>query len=48
MAEKTLNLAMDKSQLSKLSNNAIKISKKFCWNNIALKWNKYLNNLKLK
>lgn len=48
MAEKALNLAVNKSQLSKLSNNAIKISKKFCWNNIALEWNKYLNNLKLK
>lgn len=48
MAEKALNLAVNKSQLSKLSNNAIKISKKFCWNNIALEWNKYLNNLKIK
>jgi len=48
MAEKAINLAMNKSQLRKLSNNAIKISEKFCWNNIALKWNKYLNNLKLK
>jgi len=47
MAGKAINLAADKSQLSKLSNNAIKSAKKFCWNNVALKWNKYLNNLKL-
>ena len=48
MAEKAINLAMNKSQLSELSNNAMKISKKFCWNNIALMWNKYLNTLKQK
>ena len=48
MAEKAIYLALNKFQLSKLSNNAIKCSKEFCWNNVALKWNKYLNNLKLK
>jgi glycosyltransferase involved in cell wall biosynthesis len=48
MAEKAINLAMNKSLLSNLSNNAMKISKKFCWNNIALMWNKYLNTLKQK
>ena len=48
MAEKAIHLALNKCQLSKLSNNAIKCSKEFCWNNVALKWNKYLNNLKLK
>ena len=46
MAAKAINLALNKSQLSKLSNNAIKSSKKFCWNNIAHTWNKYLNNFK--
>ena len=44
MAAKAINLAVNKSQLSKLSNNAIKSSKKFCWNNVAHTWNKYLNN----
>jgi glycosyltransferase involved in cell wall biosynthesis len=48
MAEKAIYLALNKYQLRKLSNNAIKCSKEFCWNNVALKWNKYLNNLKLK
>ena len=48
MAEKAIYLSLNKYQLSKLSNNAIKCSKEFCWNNVALKWNKYLNNLKLK
>jgi glycosyltransferase involved in cell wall biosynthesis len=48
MAEKAIYLALNKFQLSKLSNNAIKCSKEFCWNNVAIKWNKYLNNLKLK
>jgi len=47
MAAKAINLAANKSQLSKLSNNAIKSSKKFSWNNVAHTWNKYLNNLKL-
>ena len=47
MAAKAINLAANKSQLSKLSNNASKSSKKYCWNNVALKWNKYLDNLKL-
>ncbi|NKA01625.1 MAG: hypothetical protein EBV81_06450, partial [Proteobacteria bacterium] len=47
MAAKAINLAANKSQLSKLSNNASKSSKKYCWKNVALKWNKYLNNLKL-
>ena len=47
MAVKAINLAVNKSQLSKLSNNAIKSSKKFCWNNVAHTWNKYLNNFKL-
>ena len=47
MAAKAINLALNKSQLSKLSNNAIKSSKKFCWNNVAHTWNKYLNNFKL-
>jgi glycosyltransferase involved in cell wall biosynthesis len=47
MAAKAINLAVNKSQLSKLSNNACKSSKKYCWKNVALKWNKYLNNLKL-
>ena len=46
MAAKAINLALNKSQLSKLSNNAIKSSKKFCWNNVAHTWNKYLNNFK--
>jgi glycosyltransferase involved in cell wall biosynthesis len=48
MAEKSIYLALNKYQLNKLSNNAIKCSKEFCWNNVAHKWNKYLNNLKLK
>ena len=47
MAAKAINLALNKSQLSKLSNNAIKSSKKFCWNNVAHTWNKYFNNFKL-
>jgi len=47
MAAKAINLAANKCQLSKLSNNAIKSSKKFCWNNVANTWNKYLNNFKL-
>ena len=47
MAAKAINLASNKSQLSKLSNNASKSSKKYCWNNVALKWNEYLDNLKL-
>ena len=47
MAAKAVNLAVNKSQLSKLSNNARKSSKKYCWNNVAHTWNKYLNNLKL-
>ena len=47
MAAKAINLAANKSQLSKLSNNASKSSKKYCWNNVALKWNEYLDNLKL-
>jgi glycosyltransferase involved in cell wall biosynthesis len=47
MAAKAINLAANKSKLIKLSNNASKSSKKYCWNNVALKWNKYLNNLKL-
>ncbi|MEY3907377.1 MAG: hypothetical protein RLZ52_444, partial [Pseudomonadota bacterium] len=47
MAAKAINLAVNKSQLSKLSNNACRSSKKYCWKNVALKWNKYLNNLKL-
>ncbi|MEY3435116.1 MAG: hypothetical protein RLZZ195_600, partial [Pseudomonadota bacterium] len=46
MAAKAINLAVNKSQLSKLSNNACRSSKKYCWKNVALKWNKYLNNLK--
>ena len=47
MAAKAINLAVNKSQLSKLSNNARKSSEKYCWNNVAHTWNKYLNNLKL-
>ncbi len=47
MAAKAINLVANKSQLTKLSNNASKSAKKFCWNNVALTWNKYLNNLKL-
>ena len=47
MAAKAIDLAVNKSQLSKLSNNASKSSKKYCWNNVAHTWNKYLNNLKL-
>ena len=47
MAAKAINLAANKSKLIKLSNNASKSSKKYCWNNVALKWNKYLSNLKL-
>ena len=47
MAAKAINLVLNKSQLSKLSKNAIKSSKKFCWNNVAHTWNKYLNNFKL-
>jgi len=46
MAAKAINLAANKSQLSKLSNNASKSSKKYCWKNVALKWNEYLDNLK--
>ena len=45
MATKAINLVANKSQLTKLSNNASKSSKKYCWKNVALKWNKYLNNL---
>jgi len=48
MAEKAIYLALNKYQLSKLSINAIMRSKEFCWSNVALKWDKYLNNLKLK
>ena len=47
MATKAINLVANKSQLTKLSNNASRSSKKFCWNNVAHTWNKYLNNLKL-
>jgi glycosyltransferase involved in cell wall biosynthesis len=47
MAAKAIDLAVNKSQLSKLSKNASKSSKKYCWNNVAHTWNKYLNNLKL-
>jgi len=47
MATKAVNLVTNKSQLTKLSNNASKSSKKFCWNNVTHTWNKYLNNLKL-
>jgi len=47
MAAKAINLVANKSQLTKLSNNASRSSKKFCWNNVAHTWNKYLNNLKL-
>ena len=47
MATKAINLVANKSQLTILSNNASRSSKKFCWNNVAHTWNKYLNNLKL-
>jgi len=36
MATKAVNLVTNKSQLTKLSNNASKSSKKFCWNNVTI------------
>lgn len=47
MAAKAINLVANKSQLTKLSNNASKSVKKFSWNSVAHAWSKYLNNLKL-
>ena len=47
MADIAISLFKNKTQLKRLSNNAVNHSKKFKWENIAISWNKYFKKLKL-
>ena len=47
MSQKMLELINNKSLHKKLSNNSIKLSKKYYWEIIALSWYKYLKKIKL-
>ena len=47
MADVAINLFRNEATSKRLSNNAVKDSKKFRWENIALSWNKYFEKLKL-
>jgi glycosyltransferase involved in cell wall biosynthesis len=48
MANVAIKLINNKPLQKKLSNNAIRLAKKFSWQTIALNWYNYLSKLKKK